>query len=101
MYFIYLCSPPYIMRFGLNGFQHFQKPGVIFRHHNAEPDKFTVETLERTAVADHKIVFYAQFKYVEGSNIRLQDSEKQEVRVWEIRLKCRKFLYLSVHSVPF
>ena len=71
----------------LNCFQYFQKPGIIFRHHDAEPDKFAVQALEGAAVADHKIVFYAKLKYVEGSDIRFQNSEKQEVRVREIWLK--------------
>lgn len=43
---------------GLNGSENFQKPGIVFGHHNAEPDEFAIQTLEGTAVPDHKIVFY-------------------------------------------
>ena len=39
----------------------------MFREHNAEADKFSVKTLERRTVTDHKVLADTCLKYIGGS----------------------------------
>ena len=62
-----------------------QQPAVRFRHHDAEPYKFSVETLERRAVPDHESCLNAPFKHIKGCDPVFYDLYEQEIGVWLVR----------------
>ena len=61
------------------------------RHHDAEPDKFSVQALERRTVTNHQPFFDAGFKYICGSQAFFLDFQKDKVCICRIDLEDWKF----------
>lgn len=57
----------------LQPFQYVYQLLILFRQHDAEPDKFSVKTLERGTVTDHHTLADTGIKYLERGQLRLDD----------------------------
>ena len=70
----------------LYALKYFQQSGIVFRHHDTEPDEFSVQALEGRAVPDHKTVFDACFKHIKSGDFFFLYFQQQEIGIWPIGL---------------
>ena len=63
----------------LQVFQHFNKAGIVLRHHDAEPYKFSIQALEGGTVTDYQALADAGFKNIIRGKAWFQDLKKNEV----------------------
>lgn len=63
--------------------------GILFRKHQAEPEKLSSESLERGTVPDHQLLADQAVKKTGCREGRIQDLDKQEVAVARIDTKSR------------
>lgn len=81
--------------------ENFQQPVVVFRHHDAEADVFSVQALEGRAVPDHEPVFDTVFENLDGGKAFLLDFQKEEIGVCRINLIGWHFRQCLKQPFPF
>lgn len=82
----------------LQVFQHFNKAGIVLRHHDAEPYKFSIQALEGGTVTDYQALADAGFKNIIRGKAWFQDLKKNEVCIGGIDLISWNGLQFFDHS---
>ena len=82
----------------LQVFQHFNKEGIVLRHHDAEPYKFSIQALEGGTVTDYQALADAGFKNIIRGKAWFQDLKKNEVCIGGIDLISWNGLQFFDHS---